>query len=221
MFTGLIQSVGRVQRRRGGVLVEGCARFSPLTIGESISVDGICLTVAEVSGEDGFFAIVSEETLSRTSLGRKAEKGSFVNLEPALRFSDRLGGHLVSGHIDGLGIVVALEELQNSRRLEVRWADKTFGKYLCEKGSIALDGVSLTVAGCVENGSQFWMAVIPHTWDGTTLQNLVVGSEVNLEVDLLAKYSERFWQVASKKEIEKNNILNKVSKDWLSENGWY
>ena len=102
MFTGLVQAVGRLQRRSSGLVVSGCEPFAPLTVGDSVAVDGVCLTVADLCG-DGFRADVSEETLSRTTLGSKADRGAEVNLEPALRLSDRLGGHLVSGHIDATG----------------------------------------------------------------------------------------------------------------------
>ena len=102
MFTGLVQSVGTIQRRSGAVVVSGCSPFAPLVLGDSVAVDGVCLTVAELVA-DGFRADVSEETLRRTTLGRKSEQGGSVNLEPALRLSDRLGGHLVSGHVDAPG----------------------------------------------------------------------------------------------------------------------
>ena len=110
MFTGLVQSEGRIERRAGAVVVWGCAPFAPLALGDSVAVDGVCLTAAELMG-DGFRADVSEETLRRTTLGRKADRGGAVNLEPALRLSDRLGGHLVSGHVDAIGEVTHLETL--------------------------------------------------------------------------------------------------------------
>ena len=113
MFTGLVQSVGTIQRRSGAVVVSGCSPFAPLVLGDSVAVDGVCLTVAELVA-DGFRADVSEETLRRTTLGRKSEQGGAVNLEPALRLSDRLGGHLVSGHVDAPGEVIRLEALPQS-----------------------------------------------------------------------------------------------------------
>ena len=128
-------------------------------LGDSVAVDGVCLTVAELVG-DGFLANVSEETLQRTILGAKASQGAAVNLEPALRLSDRLGGHLVSGHVDGIGEVVAVEALPQSWHLEVRWRDPFFGRYICDKASVAVNGISLTVAGCAEQGAKFWVAVI-------------------------------------------------------------
>jgi riboflavin synthase len=114
-----------------------------------------------------------------------------VNLEPALRLSDRLGGHLVSGHVDGLGLVRAIERQPASWRLELAWRQADYGRYICEKASVAVDGISLTVAGCGADGSRFWLAVIPHTWAVTTLHRLQTGDAVNLEADLLAKYTER------------------------------
>ena len=220
MFTGLIQSVGSITRRAEGLLIEGCEPFSPLKLGESVAVDGVCLTVADVC-RNGFFAHVSEETLSRTTLGFKSERGSAVNLEPALRLSDRLGGHLVNGHVDGLGEVISVEALKNSWRLEVVWKKKNFGRYICEKASIAVDGISLTVGGCSDNGSSFWIAVIPHTWDMTSLRHLAAGSFVNLEADLMAKYAEslleRRYLNSSEKSIDSGS---EISKDWLISNGW-
>ena len=216
MFTGLVQAVGRLQRRSSGLVVSGCEPFAPLTIGDSVAVDGVCLTVADLCG-DGFRADVSEETLSRTTLGSKADRGSAVNLEPALRLSDRLGGHLVSGHIDACGEVLAVTSRPQSWELEVAWNDVRFGRYVCEKASIALDGISLTVAHCSDDGSRFVLAVIPHTWQATTLQSLSVGDLVNLEADQLARYAERLLALDSGGE---NQSAETISADWLSEHGW-
>ena len=220
MFTGLIQGVGRVRRHSKGLLVEGCNSFSPLKLGDSIAVDGVCLTVVELIAQ-GFLADVSEETLNRTTLSTKADKGDLVNLEPALRFSDRLGGHLVSGHIDGIGMVTALENLSNSWKLEVQWKDPLLGRYICQKASISVNGISLTVAGCVDDGSTFWIAVIPHTWASTSLHYLVVGAQVNLEADMIAKYSERLLtaHLSAKSPLETTD-KTVISKDWLASQGW-
>ncbi len=221
MFTGLIHTIGIVNRRGEGLAVEGCEPFAPLKLGESVAVDGICLTVTGLLGS-GFLADVSEETLSRTTLGMKAQRGDFVNLEPALRLSDRLDGHLVSGHIDGLGKVVSIEELSNSWRLEVTWNDFDYGRYICEKGSIAIDGISLTVGGCSEKGSRFWIAIIPQTWQSTSLKYLSVGSLVNLEADLMAKYAESLLRSLNviPSGSEMNNLSSEVSKEWLAKHGW-
>ena len=220
MFTGLIQAIGTVNRRGEYLSVEGCEPFGPLKLGESVSVDGICLTVADFF-KDGFLADVSEETLSRTTLGLKAERGDFVNLEPALRLSDRLGGHLVSGHIDGLGKVASIEKLTHSWRLEMGWNNSDFGRYVCEKGSIAIDGISLTVGGSSDRGSRFWVAIIPHTWLSTSLKYLSVGSLVNLEADLMAKYAESLLgNMKSPLSANPVDFSPGLTKEWLEKNGW-
>jgi riboflavin synthase len=144
-----------------------------------------------------------------------------VNLEPALRLSDRLGGHLVSGHVDGLGTVMAIQREPASWRLVLRWNDPAYGRYVCEKASVAVDGISLTVAGCDSEG-QFWVAVIPHTWSATTLAHRRVGDAVNLEADLLAKYTERLLQGGGQPQglalpAPSGGALNS---DWLAQHGW-
>ena len=216
MFTGLVLSVGRIERRAGAVIVTGCDPFGPLALGDSVAVDGVCLTVAEQVA-DGFRADVSEETLHRTTLGRKADRGGAVNLEPALRLSDRLGGHLVSGHVDAPGEVLRLEELPHSWNLELRWLEPRFGRYVCEKASIAVDGISLTVAICSDEGVDFSLAVIPHTWSSTTLKGLAVGDRVNLEADQLARYTERLLRADPD-----NGQSSKpdLSASWLAAHGW-
>ena len=220
MFTGLVQAVGRIQRRSAAVLIEGCSGFGPLQIGDSVAVDGVCLTVAELSG-DGFRADVSEETLSRTTLGAKADRGGAVNLEPALRLTDRLGGHMVSGHVDAIGTVASVEALPQSWELALRWQDPRFGRYVCEKASIAVDGISLTVADCSEDGVHFTLAVIPHTWGATTLRQLAVGDRVNLEADLLARYAERL--LAAGPMVAENRTRSSepgLDRSWLDDHGW-
>tara|TARA_B100000700_G_C15009323_1_gene840115 strand:- start:732 stop:1397 length:666 start_codon:yes stop_codon:yes gene_type:complete len=220
MFTGLIQSVGKARLSSKGVIIEGCESFAPLSVGDSVAVDGVCLTVADFT-EKGFWADVSEETLSRTTLGVKASKHSPVNLEPALRISDRLGGHLVSGHIDGLGEVLRIQKLKFSWELVVRWQKKDWSRYVCEKGSIAVDGISLTVADSKKGGLVFSIAVIPHTWDNTSLKFLNIGDLVNLEADLLAKYTEKLlFSKQSKSEQQKIEEATEVNQEWLSSHGW-
>ena len=191
MFTGLVRATAQLQRCATGVRVWGdLAELGPLELGDSVAVDGVCLTVASLESH-GFRADVSEETLRRSSLAARALAGQRVNLEPALRLADRLGGHLVSGHVDGLGRVTGIAAEAGFWRLEIAWVDPALGRYICEKGSIAVDGISLTVAGCTAAGDRFWMAVIPHTWQGSTLRDRHLGDAVNLEADLLAKYCER------------------------------
>jgi riboflavin synthase len=184
VFTGLIREVGRVVAFEGGRLTIEAAQEAAL--GDSIAIDGVCLTV--VAQQDGTLAFEAvPETLARTSLGR-LEPGSRVNLEPALRAGDPLGGHYVQGHVDGVGTVRSVEAEGEGKRI---WTDTPGDllRYVVEKGSIALQGTSLTVAAVDDQG--FAVALIPHTLQETTLDRLTVGDPVNLEVDVLAKYVEK------------------------------
>ena len=217
MFTGLIQAIGTIKKDNFGVVVDGCRSFSPLKLGDSISVDGVCLTVSELMN-DSFTANISEETLKRTNLAEKAQKNGYVNLEPALRLSDRLGGHIVSGHIDGLGEVVSIEDFKNSWNLKVSWDDFKFCRYMCDKASISLNGISLTIAEIYFDGCEFSVAVIPHTWSNTCLQFLTIGEKVNLEVDLMAKYAEKLLKVNNHDSI--SNQYQVINSQWLNEQGW-
>ena len=220
MFTGLVQAVGQLQRWSGGVelLVSAESGLDPtaLALGDSVAVDGVCLTVTQRSAH-GFKADVSEETLARTTLAAKADRRGWVNLEPALRLADRLGGHLVSGHVDGQGTVVAVEQQPASWRLVLRWNNPAYGRYVCEKASVAVDGISLTVADCSADGAEFWIAVIPHTWAATTLAQRKVGDAVNLEADLLAKYTERLLQHGGAGSASASADLSRA---WLADHGW-
>jgi|APCry1669188879_1035177.scaffolds.fasta_scaffold00793_3 riboflavin synthase len=231
MFTGLVQSIGVIERSPQGVRLrwtapppgEGEAGWLPadLTLGDSVAVDGVCLTVAERLG-DGFRADMSPETLGRTTLLAKAEGRGWVNLEPALRLADRLGGHLVSGHVDGLGEVKSITQVAGSWRLELQWRDRAYGRFICDKASVAVDGISLTVAGCEPGGGCFWIAVIPHTWGATTLQHLRPGSLVNLEADLLAKYTETLLVAKGAAAGASGGPQAAASMDaqWLADHGW-
>tara|TARA_Y100001968_G_scaffold64151_1_gene54919 strand:+ start:455 stop:1111 length:657 start_codon:yes stop_codon:yes gene_type:complete len=217
MFTGLIQAIGTIKKNNLGVVVDGCSPFSPLKLGDSIAVDGVCLTVSELMN-DAFAANISEETLKRTNLEEKALKNGYVNLEPALRLSDRLGGHIVSGHIDGLGEVVSIDNLTNSWNLRVSWDDLNFCRYMCDKASISLNGISLTIADIHVDGCEFSVAVIPHTWVNTCLKFLTIGEKVNLEVDLMAKYAEKLLKVNNYDSISKQSPV--INSQWLHEQGW-
>jgi len=192
MFTGLVETTGTIQRleRTGRDLhltVRASLEPPELKIGESIAVDGVCLTVVSLQG-DAFTVDVSEETVSRSTLGQRRQ-GDEVNLERALRLGDRLGGHLVSGHADGTGRVVARQRRGESLVLKFE-IPVELSRYIIEKGSIAVDGVSLTVNRC--EGRQFEVNVVPHTAGASTLGNLKVGDGVNIEVDLIGKYVEKF-----------------------------
>jgi riboflavin synthase len=196
MFTGLIQDVGEIQSlqpKGGGISLTIRTRLEPrsVKIGDSLSVDGVCLTVARLSGET-FIVEVSPETLRRTTLAN-AKKGQSVNLEMALKMSDLLGGHLVAGHVDGTGEIEEIVAEGNSLRYRFG-VPREIGRYLIEKGSVAVDGISLTVAECQEQA--FSVSVVPHTAESTTLGRKKVGERVNLENDLIAKYVEKFVRQA-------------------------
>lgn len=192
MFTGIVATVGHITQlaKRGDAMRmaidAGSLDLSDVALGDSIAVSGPCLTVVEF-GAQHFVADVSTETLACTTLGAR-KVGDPVNLEKALRLTDRLGGHLVSGHIDGIGTVVT-RETQNEY---IRWVVRVPGAlahYLAFKGSVAIDGVSLTV-NAVE-GDTFDVLTIPHTLERTTLGRLAGGATVNIEVDIIARYIER------------------------------
>ena len=188
-----------------------------MKIGDSIAVDGICLTVKEII-QNKFTVDVSEETLKKTTLGLNSDLNQIVNLEPALRISDRLGGHIVSGHIDGLGIVENMEKLEKSWLLSIKWKNDNYSKYVVNKGSICVNGISLTIAKYEKEGLIFSIAIIPHTWHNTNLKNLNVGDSVNLEADALIKYVEKL--LLFNKNKQENTSINEISSAWLKENGW-
>jgi riboflavin synthase len=199
MFTGLIQAVGALQHAQahGGDLrlrvSVGNLPIDDLQLGESIAVSGVCLTVVEFDATS-FCADVSNETLSLTTLGSLAA-GAAVNLERALLPTTRLGGHLVAGHVDGLGKVEKIWEDARSQRWRFSAAPSLL-RYVASKGSIAVDGVSLTV-NAVDDGS-FEVNLVPHTVANTAFANSAVGATVNLEVDLIARYVERLTQSPAK-----------------------
>ncbi len=214
MFTGIIQATGKLKKENNTYLIQICDNLFDINIGDSIAVDGICLTVKKYFNKS-FTVDISEETMKKTSLGGKFMLNSIVNLEPALRLSDRLGGHIVSGHIDGLGEVVEIERLNQSWLLSLKWKDKKFSKYIVEKGSICVNGISLTIAEQKNNGELFKIAIIPHTWNNTNLKLLSKGQDVNLEADALVKYVEKLLLSNNKDSPNENiNLL------WLKENGW-
>jgi riboflavin synthase len=195
MFTGIVQDVGRVLSResRGGDvrLTIACERLdlSTTQVGDSLCVQGCCLTAVELN-RNSFAADVSRETLALTTLG-DLEPGAQVNLEPALRAGDPLGGHLVSGHIDGVAQVTDVRSDARSRRLTIE-TSAALARYLAPKGSVAVDGVSLTINTVA--AASFGVNIIPHTQSSTTLGQLAVGARVNLEVDQLARYVERLLE---------------------------
>jgi len=192
MFTGIIEAVGRVQQitpRNGDVrltIATEKLNLNDVKLGDSIATNGICLTVVELTGQ-GFAADVSNETLRRTCL-KTWQVGTRVNLEKALMPTSRLGGHIVSGHVDGLGEIISFKPDARSLQYQVRAPD-SLAKYISEKGSITVDGISLTVNAI--DGATFSLNIVPHTVQETNVGQWQTGSVVNLEVDLLARYLER------------------------------
>ena len=191
MFTGIVREVGRVVEVDAGDAGATLRIAAPETaartaVGDSVAIGGVCLTAESVEGETMRFHAVPE-TLSRSTLGG-LRAGDGVNVEPALRAGEPLGGHIVQGHVDGLGSVCAVEQEGDGVRVSFDAPPELLG-YLVEKGSVTVDGVSLTVAGLDDD--VFAVALIPHTLSGTTLGALAPGAQVNLEVDVLAKYVER------------------------------
>ena len=192
MFTGIIQAIGHISslESRGGDVrlrvASGSLDLGDVALGDSIAVNGVCLTAVELPG-DGFVADVSGETLSLTSLGQLGQ-GSRVNLEKALTLSTRLGGHLVSGHVDGLGEVISRQPDARSVRFQIKAPDE-LARYIAHKGSITVDGTSLTVNAV--DGAVFDLNIVPHTLQETIMDEYQPGRRVNLEVDLLARYLER------------------------------
>jgi riboflavin synthase len=189
MFTGIVRELGTVVSVEGEesvrLEVEAPETAGGVGIGDSVAVSGVCLTVVAIDGARLAFDAVPE-TLSRTSLGSLAV-GSLVNMEPALRAGDPLGGHYVQGHVDGVGTVVSVEPEAAGARIAI--AAPELVRYCVEKGSVTVEGVSLTVASVDEDG--FEVALIPHTLEATTLGKLEPGDSVNLEADVLAKYAEK------------------------------
>ncbi len=206
MFTGIIQAVGHVshlQESQGGdarvTIAAGGLDMGDVQLGDSIACNGVCLTVVDKTA-DSFDVVVSGETFSCTIGFAPGDK---LDLEKAMRLSDRLGGHLVSGHVDGVGEVVRFEQVGDSWLLEIR-APSKLARYLAPKGSIAVNGVSLTVNRVIngQDGTDFTINLIPHTLENTMLHAVKAGDKVNLEADMLARYAERLL-----------NYINTADKD--------
>ena len=224
MFTGIVESVGAIrntQWRSGDLRLEiatGGLDLSDVVLGDSIATNGVCLTVVSLSS-DSFEADVSRESLEHTTL-EQLSPGSLVNLEKALTLAKRLGGHMVSGHVDGVGEVLSINRDARSVRYRLR-APQSLAKYIAHKGSICVDGVSLTVNKV--QGCEFELNIVPHTIDQTIIAAYKTGSHVNLEVDVIARYLERL--MGAQQEAD-SGAGSKVSSDnislgFLAEHGFY
>lgn len=216
MFTGIVEEIGEIKGIKNGeksskLIVKADKVLDKTKIGDSICTNGVCLTVTDING-DSFEADVMAETLRRSNLG-KLSIGSKVNLERALSLETRLGGHIVSGHIDGIGEVISLVKEDNATWVSIK-ASKELLKYIVFKGSIAIDGISLTVA--YVDSEIFKVSIIPHTGDETILLKKKRGETVNLECDVIGKYVEKLLGLASKEESKKSSI----SEEFLRENGF-
>jgi riboflavin synthase len=225
MFTGLIQATGTLTGIANNRLQityhphTDLKFFHDLAWGDSVAVNGVCLTVVDILAQ-GFIADASPETLSRSTLG-EMEQGS-VNLETSLRIGSKLGGHFVTGHVDGVGYLKSSQQTATS--WEMSFAAKTphIARYILAKGSIAVDGVSLTIADCDRSGAWFRVAVIPHTYTATNLHQLQPGDVVNLEGDILGKYVERFLGMPSPSSdaVDAAEISETLTPDFLAEHGY-
>ncbi len=217
MFTGLIQALGKLQTLEADRLEISCldpcdAIMADIALGDSIAVDGVCLTVATILPK-GFIVTASPETLSRSTLGHIPDNRP-VNLESSLRVGSKIGGHFVTGHVDGQGHMYEIIKTDNAWEISFTVSQNQVPRYIVPKGSIGVNGISLTVADCSPSGDWFKVAVIPVTYDETNLKYLQPGDAVNLEGDILGKYVERFTQVGS--QVAQSDI----SLDFLAEHGY-
>lgn len=217
MFTGIIEEIGIVKSVKSKVItIEANKIFDDLKLGDSVAVNGTCLTISSFSNKI-FNADITTETLSRTNLG-DLKSGFKVNLERALTLNGRLGGHIVSGHIDGVGIIKNISK--NSEDIElVIECPSNLMKYIIEKGSVAVDGISLTVAKVDSNKNNFSVAIIPHTFKETILFYKKEGDKVNIENDIIGKYIEKLLTFNNYNN-EKNNKNSNINMEFLIKNGF-
>jgi riboflavin synthase len=204
MFTGLVEEIGQVanmgvKKGKARITISGKRVPSELKVGDSVAVSGVCLTAVDI-GRKQFSADLAAETLERTSLGQ-LKKGAWVNLELPARAQDRLGGHVVQGHVDGVGGLLSLQKIPGGEdwRLIIE-VPQALERYVVPQGSITVEGISLTVAQII--GNRVEIAIIPHTYGVTNLQTLRTGSALNIEVDILAKYAEKAVRTAGKLALE-------------------
>lgn len=218
MFTGIVEEMGKIQNIKKGshsavLQIAAHEITTDLHMGDSVAVNGVCLTVTGFSSS-GFSADVMHETLNRTALAN-LKTGSSVNLERAMAANGRFGGHIVSGHVDGVGTITDITRDDNAIWYTIAAAPAVM-RYIVEKGSITIDGISLTVARV--NEQSFAISAIPHTVAVTTLGGKNIGSQVNLENDIIGKYVEKFLQLA--KTAEQPTTENKLTLEFLTENGF-
>lgn len=221
MFTGLVQSLGTLRLLTEDKLEVTCTRpnseliLTNLTSGDSVAVDGACLTVEQILPQ-GFIATISPETLDRTTLGQRTRTSTLANLETSLQVGGKIGGHFVTGHIDGVGKLVSATATATS--WEMRFATPSnLDRYLVSKGSIAVNGVSLTIAQCDTEGNWFTVAVIPHTYEYTNLSALKPDDWVNLEADILGKYVEKLLDRSTN---SRSPVREMITPDFLAANGY-
>ncbi len=214
MFTGIIEEIGKIQKTQpiaGGISVKIEAKkiLKDISVNDSICVDGVCLTATKTD-DSGFWVDAVGATLEKSTFAEIKPSAS-VNLERSLRLNDRLGGHIVQGHVNGVGTISEIQKLGENYLLKISIPEE-LEKYLIKEGSIAINGISLTIAEVIKN--QTAISIIPHTWQNTTLQHKNVNDKVNIEIDILAKYVEKL--------LSKNNSSNKVdiSENWLKELGY-
>ena len=208
MFTGIIEELGKILSITQSKITVECATVLEGTkLGDSIAVNGVCLTVVDISS-NSFVADVSPETFRVTALG-EIQSGNFVNLERAMSANGRFGGHIVSGHVDGLGKFVSCVKNKDFYDLKIQLEDEQ-SKYVVHKGSIAINGISLTIANV--NGNKISLAIIPHTYENTSLKILKASDFVNIEVDITAKYIEKFLSTRDNK--------SRISLEFLQEHGF-
>lgn len=224
MFTGLIQALGTMEPLGGDSWQITCVSHScevimqDLAYGDSVAVDGVCLTVEQVL-KDGFIATASPETLRRTTLGGEQTQQRYVNLEASLRVGSKVGGHFVMGHVDGIGRLLVAEQTASSWEMTFI-ASEAIARYIVPKGSIAVNGISLTVAAYEPELSQFKVAVIPLTYSETNLRYLVSGSLVNLEGDILGKYVEKFLSPGKLHTTIDETSIDGITPAFLAEHGY-
>ena len=214
MFTGIIEEIGKIQETRpiaGGVSLKIVAKkiIEDISVNDSICIDGVCLTATKID-EDGFWVDTVGTTLEKTTFAG-VKPFTPVNLERSVRLNDRLGGHIVQGHVNGIGTITELKKIGENYLLKIQVPDE-LQKYLIKEGSIAINGISLTIADLIKN--QVVISVIPYTWQNTTLQLKYLNHKVNVEIDILAKYVEKLLvKKNSEKKID-------ISENWLKELGY-